>query len=183
MPSNLEDHYANRLMGETNDRQNASNSGNAEFAAGPSSATREASVSRGNSAADNWKNDGMNRALAEMHGAKQSAGGTGRDIASLSDDASAKDVTTVALNIAEDPRLSLSQSLSDKINKNDSETQLLQVLVKNKTNFILQVKSVNFKVVFDDKKQLRILLDSGDPAEAEKLRPQLEIFFKRLNRH
>lgn len=182
MPPNLEDYYANRLMGDTNDRQASQNSGNADVAAGSPSTMREASVSRGDSAADKWKKDGMNRALADMHGAKQSAGGAGRDIASTNDDASSKPMTTVALNIAEDPKLSLMQSLSDKINKNDSETQLLQVLVRNKQNFILQVKSVNFKVVFDDKKQLRILLDSGDPAEAERLRPQLEIFFKRLNR-
>lgn len=181
MPAALEDYYANRMMG-----QNApSTTGSADFdnaADTGSGPRREASVSGTDSAAEKWKKDGMNRALAGMHGAQQGAANAGRDPASANpDDANAKALTTVALNVAEDPKVSLSQSLSEKINKNDPETQLLQVLVKNKSNFILQMKSVNFKVVFDDQKKLRLLVDSGDPKEAERLRPQLEIFFKRLS--
>lgn len=174
-----EEAFANRMMSHNSDPSSNDDVFDQQTGSG-----REASVSNSDSAAEKWKKDGMNRALADMHGAKGGANAAatgGRGPASAEDDASAKPLTTVALNIAEDPRLSLSQSLADKINKNDSETQILQVLVKNKKNFILQVKSVNFKVVFDDKKQLRILLESGDAKEAERLRPQLELFFKRLN--
>ena len=174
-----EEGFANRLMSAAPQTQNNDND-EQNTSSGPQ---HQASVSNNESAADKWKKDGMNRALADMHGAKSAADSSaaGRGPASAEDDASAKPLTTVALNIAEDPRVSLSQSLADKINKNDSETQVLQVLLKNKKDFILQVKSVNFKVVFDEKKQLRILLDSGDKKEAERLRPQLEMFFKRLN--
>ncbi|WPU63843.1 hypothetical protein [Peredibacter starrii] len=182
MPTALEDYYANRMMGQYN-APSVSGSSDFEDAANTGSGPRrEASVSNTDSAAEKWKKDGMNRALADMHGAKQAAAaGAGRNPASTNDDANAKALTTVALNIAEDPKVTLSQSLAEKINKNDPETQLLQVLVKNKSNFILQMKSVNFKVIFDDQKKLRLLVDSGDPKEAERLRPQLELFFKRLS--
>ncbi|WP_408096863.1 hypothetical protein ACJVC5_17630 [Peredibacter sp. HCB2-198] len=182
MPSTLEDYYANRMMAQNSPSTSSGFDEYGEPTGSAPSARREASVSNTESAAEKWKKDGMNRALADMHGARQGAsGGAGREPASVQDDANAKSLATVALSVPEDPRISLSQSLSEKINKNDPETQLLQVLVKNKSNFILQMKSVNFKVIFDDQKKLRLLVESGDKKEAERLRPQLEIFFRRLS--
>ena len=103
-----------------------------------------------------------------------------KDIIDAKADSASKPLTTVALSIAEDPRITLSDVFNDKISRNDSETQLLKVLVRNQKNFILQVKSLNFKVIFDEKKELRILLESGDKKEAERLRPQLEMFLQKL---
>ena len=119
----------------------------------------------------------MNAALADMQGARRIAA---KDIIDAKTDSASKPLTTVALSIAEDPRITLSDVFNDKISRNDSETQLLKVLVRNQKNFILQVKSVNFKVIFDEKKELRILLESGDKKEAERLRPQLEMFLQKL---
>src|SRR5690606_12746884 len=127
----------------------------------------EAATSETESAAEEFRNNGMNRALAEMQGARAQ----GRTPASSSNNSSSQALTTVALNITDDPRVSLSQILSDKINTNDPETQVLKVLVNSRKNFILQVNSVNFKVLFDNSQEPTILLESGNPEEATRLRP------------
>jgi len=137
----------------------------------------QASVSNSETQLSKWKKAQMNAALADMQGARRIAT---KDIIDAKTDSATKPLTTVALSIAEDPRITLSDVFNDKISRNDSETQLLKVLVRNQKNFILQVKSVNFKVIFDEKKELRILLESGDKKEAERLRPQLEMFLKKL---
>lgn len=141
----------------------------------------EVASSNTESEAQKFKRDGMNRALADMQGARAAAGAmAGRGPASEASTDDSKTLTSVALNITEDPKVSLSQIFSEKLNKNDPETQLLKVLVSSKKNFILQVRGVNFKVVFDENQKMNLLLESGDKEEAQKLRPQLEIFFKRL---
>jgi hypothetical protein len=91
-----------------------------------------------------------------------------------------KDLTKVALNITEDPQVRLSDIFNKKIDQNDTETQLLRVLLKKKNNFLLQIKSMNFKVVFDQSNNFNVLLESGDRAEADRIRPQLEMFLKKL---
>lgn len=143
----------------------------------PNTAANQASVSNSETQLSKWKKAQMNAALADMQGARRVAA---KDIIDAKTDSANKPLTTVALSIAEDPRITLSDVFNDKISRNDSETQLLKVLVRNQKNFILQVKSVNFKVIFDEKKELRILLESGDKKEAERLRPQLEMFLQKL---
>jgi hypothetical protein len=91
-----------------------------------------------------------------------------------------KELNKVALSVPEDPKVKLSDLFASKIDQNDPETQLLKVLLKNKSNFLLQVNSTNFKVVFDERNNFSILLESGDKIAAERLRPQLETFLKRL---
>ncbi|MCM2348397.1 MAG: hypothetical protein NDI69_00160 [Bacteriovoracaceae bacterium] len=139
-----------------------------------------AQVSKADTQLTKWKKNQMNEALAGMQGARSVAT---KDIIDAQTEAQdkTKALTTVALNIAEDPRITLSDVFQDKLARNDSETQLLKVLVRSQKNFILNVKSVNFKVVFDEEKKLRILLESGDEKEALRLRPQLEMFLKKLN--
>ena len=135
-------------------------------------------------AAEKYKSNGMNRALAEMAGARGASGASAaaarNPASSESGESNEKAISTVALNLPEDPKVSLGQVFAEKLNKNDPETQMLKVLMNNKKNFLLQVNSVNFRVVFDENKKMNILLDSGDQAEAQRIRPQLEIFFKRL---
>jgi hypothetical protein len=108
-----------------------------------------------------------------------------RDIASEgasspSVDGKPKDLTKVALNIQDDPKIKLSELFNSKISQNDSETQLLKVLLRNKNNFILQLKDLNFKVIFNPDNSFNLLFESGDQKEAERMRPQLEMFLKKL---
>jgi hypothetical protein len=91
-----------------------------------------------------------------------------------------KELTKVALNIAEDPRVTLADIFNNKLTQNDSETQMLKVLLRNRNNFVLQVKAMNFKIQFDEKQNFNVLLESGDRAQAERIRPQLEMFLKKL---
>lgn len=121
------------------------------------------------------------KALMGMQGAQNvlaNEAANGRGPASVGGE-KPKDLTKVALNIAEDPKVKLSDIFASKIDQNDPETQLLKVLLKSKNNFLLQIKDMNFKVVFDGN-NFNVLLESGDRAEAERMRPQLEIFLKRL---
>jgi|GEM_PF-5046120 len=144
--------------------------------------SNRASVSDTETQAEKWKNSQMDKALAGMAGAQQVAN---RDIASEGSSATAsapKELTKVALNIAEDPKVTLSELFSNKLHTNDSETQLLKVLMANKSNFLLQVKDASFKVVFDEKNNYNLLFESGNKQVAEKIRPQLEIFLKRLKK-
>lgn len=138
------------------------------------------SVSDTESQSEKWRNGLKDKALMGMQGAQQvlaNDASTGRGPASVGD--KPKDLTKVALNIAEDPKVKLSDIFANKIDQNDPETQLLKVLLKSKNNFLLQIKDMNFKVVFDGN-NFNVLLESGDRAEAERMRPQLEIFLKRL---
>lgn len=138
-----------------------------------------AAVSNTDSQLDKWKKGQKDAALMGMAGAQAV---TSKDIINSANasEARPKDMTKVALNIAEDPRVTLSEIFNNKIDQNDSETQLLKVLLRNKNNFLLQVKSLNFKVVFDGRKGFNVLLESGDKSEAERIRPQLEMFLKKL---
>lgn len=138
-------------------------------------------VSNTETQAEKWRNGQKDAALMGMAGAQQvlaNGASMGRGPASV--EAKPKDLTKVALNIAEDPKVKLSDIFANKIDQNDPDTQLLKVLLKNKNNFLLQVKGMNFKIMFDDKNNFNVLLESGDRGEAERMRPQLEIFLKRL---
>lgn len=146
-----------------------------------SSKPNSPAVSNTETQAEKWRNGQKDAALMGMAGAQQvlaNGASTGRGPASV--ETKQKDLTKVALNIAEDPKVKLSDIFANKIDQNDPETQLLKVLLKNKNNFLLQVKGMNFKIMFDDKNNFNVLLESGDRAEAERMRPQLEIFLKRL---
>jgi hypothetical protein len=139
------------------------------------------SVSNTNTQAEKWRNGQKDKALMGMQGAQQvlaTDASIGRSPAST--EATPKEMTKVALNIAEDPKVKLSDLFSNKIDQNDPETQLLKVLLKNQNNFLLQIKGMNFKVVFNQNNHFNVLLESGDRAEADRMRPQLEIFLKRL---
>lgn len=151
----------------------------------------KAALDPGMSAAESWKKEQKLKALSGMQGAQQ--GGAARGIASSdspdevssSEKEQQKNLSTVALNIAEDKiRLNLSDVLNDKILKNDSEGQLLKVFLQNKKDFILQVNNQSFRVNFDKtSRSFKVLFDSGDPEKASQLRPQLERFFNRVNSH
>ena len=139
------------------------------------------STSNTESQAEKLRNGQRDKVLMGMQGAQQvlanQANSSGRGPASVGE--KPKDLTKVALNIAEDPKVKLSDIFAIKIDQNDPETQLLKVLLKSKNNFLLQVKEMNFKVIFDGS-NFNVLLESGDRSEAERMRPQLEIFLKRL---
>ncbi|MFP5384664.1 MAG: hypothetical protein ACLGHN_01200 [Bacteriovoracia bacterium] len=152
----------------------------------PSSFQQEFGTSEGNRARvsdsetqlEKWKSGQKDAALMGMAGAQQVlANETG---SSQANDAAPKELTKVALNISEDPKVNLSDIFNRKINQNDPETQLLKVLLKNKNNFLLQIKGTNFKIVFDGKSSFNLLFDSGDKSQAERIRPQLEMFLKKL---
>lgn len=120
-----------------------------------------------------------NAALMGMAGAQALENLTTRSPSSISE-TQKKDLTKVALNFPEDRTVKLSDIFTDKLNRNDPETQLLKVLFRSKNDFILQVKSVNFKIMFSGINQFHVLVDSGDKKIAEDLKPQLEIFLKKL---
>jgi hypothetical protein len=139
-----------------------------------------ANVSDSENAKAKWRKGQDQAALMGMQGAQQALGKDSANGAAAGADGKPKDMTKVALNIADDPRVTLSDMFNKKIDQNDPETQLLKVLLKNKNNFLLQVKSMNFKIVFDEKNNFNLLLESGDKQEAARIRPQLEMFLKKL---
>jgi hypothetical protein len=139
-----------------------------------------AHISDTKSEAQKLKEAKMDEALSQMYGAQQTPS---KDILNspASQETKAKELSKVALNLADDPRVTLSEVFKDKYDRNDPETRLLKVLLRSQSNFILQVNEMNFKVVFNDNKSFNILLESGDKKEALRLRPQLELFLKKLN--
>lgn len=143
-------------------------------------AKQSAQVSEGENSLTKWKKNQMNEALSAMQGVRSPAS---EDIPSAKTDAPSnpKDLTTVAINVAEDPKVTLADVLTDKIARNDAETQVLKVLVRSQKNFILQIKDVNFRVIFDEQKKLRLLVESGNPQKAQELRPQVEIFLRKIS--
>lgn len=169
LPSNVEEAFVQDLMAPEPSRAPASNA----FANSSSAGTP--SVSPGPTKAEKAFQAANAALLAAQPSSTDSSS---QDAANQSD--KPREMTKVAINVSEDPKVNLSDLFNNKINQNDSETQLLKVLLKNKTNFLLQVKSVNFKVMFNDKNQFNILLDSGNRADAERIRPQLEMFLKKL---
>ena len=177
LPHDREDRFASRLMGP-HSRDNDYYDGQDGFRDLPSNDRGMASANM-KSAAEKYKADGMNRALADMGGARKAMETNDRAPASANDEKS-KALTTVALNISEDPKVSLSKIFSEKLNANDPETKLLKVLVESKENFLLEIRGLSFKVVFDQNQKMNLLLSQGDKQVAENLRPQLEVFFKRL---
>ncbi len=124
-----------------------------------------------------WRNKEMNRALLGMAGAR---GQSPTDTARAANAAQGAELTRVALNIGEDSRVTLAEILNSKISGNDPETQLLKVLLRNNNNFVLQVRSMNFRIQFNPAQGFNLLLESGDQREAERIRPQLESFLRRL---
>jgi hypothetical protein len=136
-----------------------------------------AGISNSDTQAEKWKKLQKEQALMGMAGAQKVSKD---DIIAEANASQEKGMTKVALNLAEDPRVTLSDVFNSKLNQNDPDTQLLKVLLKNKNNFVLQVKSMNFKVIFDKNQNFNVLLESGDKKEAEKMRPQLEMFLQKL---
>ncbi len=169
--------YQEQALADRMLRSEVPNSVSSSAAAGASSGRAE--VSNTETQAQKWQNGRRDEALMGMAGAQQvMASGNGRTPANV--EPAPKEMTKVALNIAEDPKVKLSDLFSNKIDLNDPETQLLKVLFKNKSNFLLQIKGMNFKVVFNQNNHFNVLLESGDRVEADRMRPQLEIFLKRL---
>lgn len=172
----MEDAFTNRIMESNTTTPQAF--ANSTQIAQPSTDNR-AAVSGGDSATAKWRKQQDQNALMGMAGAQQALGKDSSNTAA-SAEAKPKDLTKVALNLGEDPRVNLSEIFNRKIDQNDSETQLLKVLLRSKNNFLLQIKSMNFKVVFDEKNNFNVLLESGDKQEAARIRPQLEMFLKKL---
>lgn len=173
----MEDSFTNRIMDNNATTPQA-------FANNSQTTTTDepnrAQVSGGDSANAKWRKQQDQNALMGMAGAQQVLGKDSANSGAANADAKPKDLTKVALNLADDPRVNLSELFNKKIDQNDSETQLLKVLLRNKNNFLLQVKAMNFKVVFDEKNNFNVLLESGDKQEAARIRPQLEMFLKKL---
>lgn len=170
-----EESFATQLATPTQ-QQTSLNQLNREIASATATPNR-AGISNTETQAEKWKKGQMNAALMGMAGAQ----GESKDaIIAKANAAQEKELTKVALNLADDPRVTLSDVFNSKINQNDPDTQLLKVLLKNKNNFVLQVKALNFKVIFDEKQNFNVLLESGDRKEAERIRPQLEMFLKKL---
>lgn len=142
-------------------------------------APNRAAVSNTDTELQKWKKNQANAALMGMAGA-QSAAGNEKSSPGEAGVAPEKTMSKVALNIPLDPKVKLAEVFANKLHTNDPETQLLKVLLKNRSNFVLQINSNNFKVMFSEKDQFNLLLESGDKDEASRIRPQLEIFLKRL---
>ncbi len=143
----------------------------------PRSGTNRAGVSNTPSQLEQWRSNSMNRALMEMSGAR---GQSAEETARTANAAQGGELTRVALNIGEDSRVTLAEILNSKISGNDAETQLLKTLLRNNNNFVLQVRSMNFRIQFNQAQGFNLLLESGDRGEAERIRPQLEQFLRRL---
>lgn len=139
----------------------------------------KAAVSQGKTVAQKFQEQQKFEALAGMAGAQQAF--DAKSVAG-SQEASQKELKKVALNIADDPKISLSEVFNKKLDPNDPETKALKELLTKQSNFLLQFKSMNFKVVFD-KNTFNLLLESGDKKEAERIRPQLEMFLNKLKRN
>lgn len=135
------------------------------------------SVSNTPTLAEKFRAGQRDEALAGMAGANQTPTS---DIIDQATENSPKALTTVALNIAEDPRITLSDIFNDKITRNDAETQLIKVLLRNRKDFVLRLNNMNFKVIFDQKNSFNVLLEPGTGESALRYKPQLEIFLKRL---
>lgn len=135
------------------------------------------SVSNTPTLAEKFRAGQRDEALAGMAGANQTPTS---DIIDQATANSPKALTTVALNIAEDPRITLSDIFNDKITRNDAETQLIKVLLRNRKDFVLRLNNMNFKVIFDQKNSFNVLLEPGTGESALRYKPQLEIFLKRL---
>lgn len=138
----------------------------------------EAMTTNTDSEVERWRKGQRDAALMGMAGA-QAVLNQARTPAS-EENPTPKELTKVALNITEDPLVRLSDIFSSKLLQNDSETQLLKILLQNKNNFLLQVRSLNFRIVFNENNSFNLLFESGDPQQAERIRPQLEMFLQRL---
>jgi hypothetical protein len=128
-----------------------------------------------------WEKGRMNAALKDMSGAQKALAKDSPLAVASKDAAAPAEMTKVALNLADDPRVTLSENFNKKLDQNDPETQLIKVLLRSKNSFLLQVKAMNFKIVFNDKSGFNVLLESGDKKEAERIRPQLEMFLKKIS--
>lgn len=149
-----------------------------QFASSSTDDSNSASVSDAETEMERFRNGQRDAALMGMAGAQQVAARNG-DRAPASVEAE-KELTTIALNLPQDPQVKLSEVFVNKLNMNDSETQLLKVLMRNKNNFLLQINSLNFKIQFNDQNSFNLLLENGNREEAERIRPQLEMFLRRL---
>jgi hypothetical protein len=174
----MEDAFASRLMQPQAAAPQTAAASN--FATPQANPENRAQVSGGESAQQKWKNSQDQKALMGMKGAQDVLNKENSNTQAASAESKPKELTKVALNIAEDPQVRLSDLFNKKIDQNDSETQLLKVLLRNKNNFLLQIKSMNFKIIFDEKNNFNVLLESGDRSEADRIRPQLELFLKKL---
>ena len=174
----MEDAFATRLMQPQAAAPQTASASN--FANPQTNPENRAQVSGGESAQQKWKNSQDQKALMGMKGAQDVLNKENSNTQAASSESKPKELTKVALNIAEDPQVRLSDLFNKKIDQNDSETQLLKVLLRNKNNFLLQIKSMNFKIIFDEKNNFNVLLESGDRSEADRIRPQLELFLKKL---
>lgn len=132
---------------------------------------------------EKWEQELQNRAVSNMAGVRAALekNGLGKVDPASGKAQAKKDLTKVALNIPDDPKVNLTEVFGKKYNGNDPETQVLKVLLNSQNDFLLQINSLDFKVVFDETKKFRVLLQTGDTEEASRIRPQLELFLKRLN--
>jgi hypothetical protein len=123
----------------------------------------------------------MNRALAQMAGARATEAAPEAQGPAPLQGASptSSDLAIVPLNLTLAPELDLSKLLSEKFHQRDSETQMIQRLLKSNRNFVLKLQNMNFKVMFDGPR-LNLLLESGDRDMAAMVRPKLEVFLGRL---
>lgn len=150
----------------------------AQFAESLNDETNDAAVSDTETEIERWRNGQRDAALMGMAGAQQiAARNGGRSPASAE---APKELTKIALNLPEDPKIKLSDIFFNKLNTNDSETQLLKIMMKNQSNFLLQINSLNFRVIFNQNNTFNLLLEDGNSKDAERIRPQLEMFLRRL---
>lgn len=170
--------FANRMMERP--EAPAPQTAASTFQNTPANTENRAAVSGGESANAKWRKGQDQSALMGMQGAQSALSKDSANTPAVADN-KPKDMTKVALNIADDPQVTLSDMFNKKIDQNDPETQLLKVLLRNKNNFLLQIKSMNFKIVFDGN-NFNLLLESGDRQEAARIRPQLEMFLKKLKK-
>lgn len=117
-------------------------------------------------------------ALSGMQGAQSAT----RSPASVSADPEDTFMSKVTVNASEEKvQLRLEDILNDKIKKSDADGQMLKTLVQNKRDFILEINNLSFKIIFDKvTNNFKVTSSTGDSAQSEKIRPQLEKFLKNI---
>ncbi|MGE3611040.1 MAG: hypothetical protein AB7I27_15725 [Bacteriovoracaceae bacterium] len=153
----------------------------------PSSATQtfdqKSQAPSGETAAKKQEKANTLAALSGMQGAQAVLAREAQEAESKKANASENNSNTVAVNVSPDKiKTNLSDLLSEKILKNDSEGQLLKSYMSAKKDFLLQLNNLSFRINFNKAdNSFKIEHDSGDKNEAMRIKPQLESFFNRLN--
>jgi hypothetical protein len=146
-------------------------------------------LSPGKSSEEQWRDEQRLRALSGMAGA-QGAGSSATEgsrspaSSQVPESTTTSVLSTIALSVP-DERLkgNLHEVLSEKLNRNDAEAQVLRVLLHNKKDFLLQLNELTFKISFDQKRNIfKVEMENGNVANQTQLISQITTFLNRTSR-